>query len=233
MQTNSIRLAAGAGLLTVALTACSSDGGAAPGIPSVGAGTAAESTPSSAAPVQRKGIPGSALLQPDDVRGAQAETLEEGESAHVRPLRPCGDDRYPSDGTRTGAVAKRYVVPGPEEDSTPSVVTHFVGLHTAGGAAEQFRDVDAALNRCPGGLGEGQRQWTIVESGDDSVLVRIDQRSSYAEEEPSTVSHFAALTRVGDAVVVVADLGWENAGGDEKLVRDLIAKAERRAATIG
>jgi hypothetical protein len=231
MQTNSIRLVAGAGLLSVALTGCTSGSGSATGAPATAAARSSAAPASTA--VRDDGIPGTALLQPADVRGAQAEPMEEGESAHVRPLRPCGDDRYPSDGSRTDAVAMRYVVPGPEQGSTPSVVTEFVGRHEAGGAAAQFGDIRAALDRCPGGLGEGQRQWTIVESAADSMLVRIDQRFSYADEEPATVSHYAALATVKDAVVVVADLGWENMGGDEKLVRDLIGKAEQRAATIG
>ncbi|MDI6102138.1 hypothetical protein QLQ12_26315 [Actinoplanes sp. NEAU-A12] len=231
MRTHSTRLVVGAGLLSVALTACSSGSGPGPasGSPATAAARSGPVPQTSAA--KEKGIPGGALLQPDDVRGVRGEPLDQGESAHVRPLRPCGDGRYPSDESRTDAVAMRYVVPGPE-GSTPTVVIEFVGLHTPGGAAAQLRDIDAALDRCPGGLGEGQRKWTVLESDDASALVRIDQRISYADEEPSTVSHFAAVATVNDAVVVVTDLGWENMGGDESLVRELIAKAKQRAGTI-
>lgn len=231
MQNNTIRLAAGAGLLSVVLTGCTSGPGSAAGTPATVAARSS-ATPESTA-VQEDGIPGSALLQPDDVRGATPAPLEQGVYAHVRPLRPCGEDRYPSDGSRTDAVAMRYLVPGSEQGSTPSVVTEFVGRHEAGGAAAQFADIRAAVDRCPGGLGEGQRKWTVLEAGADSMVVRIDQRFSYADEEPATVPHYAALATVNDAVVVVADLGWENMGGDEKLVRDLIGKAKQRAATLG
>jgi hypothetical protein len=117
----------------------------------------------------------------------------------------------------------------------PSVVTEFVGRHAPGGAAAQFQEIGEALKRCPGGLGEDQRRWTILgtpDAGDQSVLVRIDQKESYADEKKETVSRYAALARTGDVIVVVADLGWENTGGSEKLVRDLIGKAVDRAGTI-
>ncbi|MEU4689665.1 hypothetical protein [Actinoplanes sp. NPDC023714] len=172
-------------------------------------------------------------MQPADVRDAEAAPLDQGLYSHVRPLRPCGDDRYDSDASRTDAVAMRYIVPGAEANSTPSIVTEFVGLHSAGGAAEQFTEIEAALEKCPGGLGEDEHKWTVLDSADDSLVVRIDQRYAYADQTPETVSNYAALSVVGDAVVVVADMGWENMGGSEDLVRSLITKAEERAATIG
>ncbi|BEL03699.1 hypothetical protein Q0Z83_018900 [Actinoplanes sichuanensis] len=221
--------AASAGLLCVSLTACTS--AADPVVttsPVAETSVPVESSTTAAA----TGIPASALLQPDDVGGVQAEPLEQGQFSHVRPLRPCGEERYPSDDSRTDAVAVRYAVPGQEEASTPSVVVEFVGRHRGGGAAEQFEDVGAALKKCPGGLGEGQHRWDVIESSGDSMLVRIGQKFAYADEEPATVNHYAALSRVNDAIVVVADLGWENSDGSEQLVRELIRKAEQRAAAL-
>ncbi|MEU4625149.1 hypothetical protein AB0G04_34890 [Actinoplanes sp. NPDC023801] len=226
MRTTSIRIVTTAGLLAASLTGCTA-----------GTGTAAPSgsvTPVSASSSSARvaGIPAAALLQPADVHDARPESLEEGEFAHVRPLRPCRGDRYPSDATRTDAVAKRYVVPGEQGGSTPSVIVQFVGRHTSGGAADQVRDILAALDRCPGGLGKDEYRWDVLESSAETTLVRIGQRFSYADEEPATVNHYAALTRVGDAVIVVADLGWENMDGSEPLVRELITKARERAAAI-
>ncbi|WP_430784131.1 hypothetical protein [Actinoplanes sp. G11-F43] len=225
-----MRFAVGAGLLSATLTGCASgSAGAAPGgdVPSPVAASA-ESTTAAAV----SGIPAEALLQPADVRDATGEPLEQGDFSHVRPLRPCGSDPYPSDSTRTDAVAMRFTVPGAEAGSTPSTVVQFVGRHQAGGADKQFTEIGAALAECPGGLGKDQHKWTIVESDDDSVLVKIEQRFGYADEDPATVAHYAALATVNDAVVVVADLGWENMDGSEQLVRDLIDKAEDRAEII-
>ncbi|BBH69268.1 hypothetical protein ACTI_59530 [Actinoplanes sp. OR16] len=226
MQTRGFPLAA---VLSLALAACGSD---VPDPSSAASVTSASASPPAAS---AGGIPAGAVLQPSDVRDAEAAPLDQGLHAHVRPLRPCGDDRYPSDETRTDAVAMRFIVPGAEANSTPSVVTEFVGLHSSGGAAAQFAEISAALQKCPGGLGSGadERRWTVLDSDDDSMLVRIDQRYAYADQTPETVSNFAALSRVGDAIVVVADLGWENMGGSEDLVRSLITKAEERASTIG
>lgn len=227
-----MRLAVGAGLLSVTMAGCSAGTGNVVSAASSGSPPPPNSSVPSDKPAV-KGIPASALLQPSDTRNAEAQPLEEGDFSHVRPLRPCGDAKYSSDGSRTDAVATRFTVPGAEQGSVPSVVVQFVGKHAAGGAADQFKEIDAALDKCPGGLGKDQHKWTIIDADANSILVRIEQRFSYADEEPATVSHFAALSKVNDAIVVVADLGWENMGGSEALVRDLIAKAEKRAATIG
>ncbi|MEU4427498.1 hypothetical protein AB0F81_43315 [Actinoplanes sp. NPDC024001] len=233
MLMHPIRLTAGAGLLCAALAACDSgtDSAAAP----AGSSSAAPSVTTSAG-APPTGIPGAALLQPADVSGAEPVPLEKGELSHVRPLRPCGDDPYPSDDTRTAAVAVRYVMEPTADGKAPTVIAEFVGRHTPGDAAGQFDEVQAALERCPGGLGEGERQWKVLGTGlagDESVLVRIDQKVSYADEKPETVSHYAALARVNDAIVVVTDLGWEDIGGSEEMVRGLIGKAAERAGTIG
>jgi hypothetical protein len=194
---------------------------------------AAAGTPAQAA--GESGIPAGALLQPPDVRGADAEPLAKGELDYVRPLRPCGADPYPSDGSRQDAVAVRYVLQPAQRGQAPTVVAEFVGLHSPGGATAQFDEIDDALRRCPGGLAEGQRRWTVLGmgvAGDESVLVRIDQQVRYGDEEPETVSHYAALARVDDVIVVVTDLGWEKTGGSAELVRDLMGKAVQRAGTI-
>ncbi|HWS39504.1 MAG TPA: hypothetical protein VN408_43015 [Actinoplanes sp.] len=226
-----MRFAVGAGLLVTSVAGCSS--GTVTEAPGSTVPTPAGVPSPVAVSEQTSGIPAAAILQPADTRGAEAQPVEKGDFAHVRPLRPCGADPYPSDGTRTDAVAMRFTVPGEQAGSTPSTVVEFVGRHRSGGAAAQFTQIEAALERCPGGLGENQHRWTVVESDSGSMLVKIEQKISYGDEDPATVAHFAALSTVNDAVVVVADLGWENMDGSEQLVRDLITKAEQRAAVIG
>jgi hypothetical protein len=244
-RTGPIGFATAAFLLSVSLAACdlgtgnaASSGGSAPVSTDSSAQTtspAVSGTPAQAAATDESGIPASALLQPPDVRGADAEPLAKGELDYVRPLRPCGADPYPSDGSRREAVAVRYVLEPAQRGDAPSVVAEFVGLHAPGGAAAQFDEIDDALQRCPGGLAEGERRWTVLGmgvAGDESVLLRIDQQVKYGDEEPETVSHYAALARVDDVIVVVTDLGWEKTGGSAELVRDLMGKAVPRAGTI-
>ena len=232
---------AGAVILSVSLAACAS--GTGEGSPSTGVSTGSNGVSTSTKPpgpgtstsdaAGTSDIPASALLQPSDVSGAKAEPLAEGQESHLRPLRPCGDSNpYPSDDSRTAAVAVSYAPGSGGAGTVPNVFVEFVGRHASGGAADQFDEINKALRRCPGSLAEKKRRWTKLGTdiaGDESVLVRIDQRMSYGDEEPETVSDYAALARTGDMIVVVADIGWENLDGSEKLVRDLIGKAVRRA----
>jgi hypothetical protein len=211
---------AGAVILSVSLAACAS--GTGEGSPSTGVSTGSNGVSTSTKP------PGPGTSTSD-----AAGTSDIPASA----LRPCGDsDPYPSDDSRTAAVAVSYAPGSGGAGTVPNVFVEFVGRHAPGGAADQFDEINKALRRCPGSLAEKKRRWTKLGTdiaGDESVLVRIDQRMSYGDEEPETVSDYAALARTGDMIVVVADIGWENLDGSEKLVRDLIGKAVRRAGNTG
>jgi len=232
----------GALLLSVSLAACASgasEGSSATG-PSPqpdGVAASSEAPASGASAAATSDIPARALLQPSDVRGAEPEPLEEGDRAHLRPLRPCGDsDAYPSDDSRTAAVAVSYAVGPGAGEIEPTVLVEFLGRHAPGGAADQFDEISEALRRCPGSLAGKQRRWTVLDTdvaGDESALVRIDQKISYGDAEPETVSDYAAVARTAGMIVVVTDTGWENSDASETLVRELIGKAVRRASTVG
>ncbi|MEE6261543.1 hypothetical protein [Plantactinospora sonchi] len=176
-------------------------------------------------------IPASALLQPEDLNGVRLEPVPEGDSAHLRPLRPC-EARYPSDTTRTAAVAMRaYVSPGAGQ--TPQVILQYVGLHP-GQAETAFDEISDAVRGCPGSLKAGQHRWEVAGTGvagDESLLVRISERVTYGDT--SVVTTPAVVARVGDHVTVVADLGWENSDGDESDVRRLATKAVERLRAQG
>ncbi|WP_238010459.1 hypothetical protein KZZ52_25130 [Dactylosporangium sp. AC04546] len=193
---------------------------------------AASAAPSATASVPSV-IPGAALLQPADLDGARFTPMAEGDSAHLRPLRPCGA-RYPSDATRTAAVAvQAHVVDTPGE--TPRVLMQYVGLHP-GTAAEAFQQIAAAVRACPGSLDPGQLRWEVAgtaDAGDESLFVRVSRRFSYGDpDNVVTPVTPAVLLRVGDRVTVVADLGWEASGGDEAWVLRLAkTAAERLRAT--
>jgi hypothetical protein len=233
---------AGALLLSAALAACGSGTGessSSTGPSSAPNGVSASSKPSAPGPsaAGASGIPAGALLQPSDVRGAEPTPLEQGDRGYLRPLRPCGEnDPYPSDDSRTAAVAMSYAIEPSGAGTAPTVLVEFVGRHASGGAADQFDEINEALRRCPGSLAGNQRRWVLLDTdvaGDESVLVRIDQKMSYGDEEPETVSDYAALARTADMIVVVTDTGWENSDGSENLVRELIGKAVQRAGTMG
>ncbi|MEO3819628.1 hypothetical protein [Plantactinospora sp. B24E8] len=222
----------------VLLTGCTTDGGADPvatgGPPTAPAtGTTATSPASATSPTRSSPSPtsdviaGSLLLQPADLHGAKLEPVPEGESAHLRPARPCGA-RYPSDRTRTAAVAMRAYV-SPADGYTPHVVLQYVGLHP-GHAEAAFDEIAEAVRGCPGNLESGQLRWEVAGTGiagDESLLVRVSERFSYGDEA-HVVTTPTVIARVGDHVTVLADLGWENASGDEPKLRQLATKAVER-----
>ncbi|MFC7549002.1 hypothetical protein [Plantactinospora sp. GCM10030261] len=226
--------------LTMMVTGCTTGsggepttGGSTPPTTSADDATAAPTGPPS--PTGAAVIPASALLQATDLGGTSPKPAEDGDNANLRPLRPC-DARYPSDATRTAAVAMKTVAsPSPGSGETPNVVLQYVGLHP-GRAKEAYADIVAAIQRCPGGLGKGQYKWETAGSGiagDESLLVRMSERVSYGDADPNVVTVPVVLARVGDHLLVLADLGWENAGGSEEYVRALAPKAVDRLRTAG
>lgn len=228
------RLLALAGATVFAVAGCSTADPAEPAA-TEGQVTAAPATPAptgSPSPLKERVIASSALLQPDDLSGAALEPLAAGQSAHLRPARPCGA-RYPSDATRTAAVAMRAQV-SPGAGQTPLIVLQYVGLHP-GNAAAAFAEIAAAVSSCPGSLKAGQHEWRAAGTdvaGDESMLLRVSDRFEYGGSEVTTTTP-VVVARVGDYITVVADLGWESASGDEEYVRQLAAKAVERLRTNG
>ncbi|MDG4786646.1 hypothetical protein O7626_12005 [Micromonospora sp. WMMD1102] len=219
------------------MVGCSADGGAGPsptGTSSSAPSTAEPNSPpgspsasGSPSPGASDVIPSSALLRPEDLGGAKLEPLPAGDNAHLRPARPCGTP-YPGDATRVAAVAMRAYV-SPAANETPRVVLQYVGLHP-GHADSAFAEIVAAVRRCPGSLDPGKHRWEAAgtgPAGDESLLLRVSARFDYGGDEAVTTTP-AVVARVGDHVTVVADLGWENASGDESFVRNLTAKAVER-----
>jgi hypothetical protein len=122
----------------------------------------------------------------------------------------------------------------PGAGHTPRIVMQYVGLHP-GQAGAAFADIAAAVRRCPGNLKPGQHKWQTAGTGiagDQSMLLRVSERFSYGDSEVVTTTP-VVVARVGDYVMVVADLGWETASGDEPFVRQLVTKAVDRLRTSG
>jgi hypothetical protein len=92
-----------------------------------------------------------------------------------------------------------------------------------------------AIGRCPGTAGTGNGRWTIVNSvplGEDSLLIRITTDVEGLGGQRVRRSEYAAVARMDDVIVVVADVGWENASGYEPMVRHLTLAALGRAEVL-
>jgi hypothetical protein len=88
-----------------------------------------------------------------------------------------------------------------------------------------------ALAACQG-LDQDGARWKILDTGvagDESLLLRRRIYIDYADTYHNT---YLVTARVGGALVVVADVGWETASGHKSLVRDLSTIAVRRAAVL-
>jgi hypothetical protein len=213
-------------LALVAVSACkvTSEGGAA----------AAPSTSISASGSVPAGtIPTAALLQPADLNGAEMKPVDGDAGKALRPPRPCGD-AHPSDPARVASTAATAVHPsaGGGESTAPSVILETIVRYRPGSGAQAFDELMAAIARCPGTAGADTREWQSLgplDAGDEAVLFRTS--TQVRADDQATLAPWTwpvAVARVGDDLVLVADLGWETMNGEETTVRSLITAAVQR-----
>lgn len=176
-------------------------------------------------------VPGSAFLQPQDLGGVAGRQAADGYAGHLRPPLPGGAERYPSQASLRAQGA--MVIDYPTADFHTTLV-EYVAAYRGTGAARYVRELRRAL-RC-GGRTDEVGQWTVVRTGvagRDSLLIRLREQWEYPDGQPLTHTTYVIVARVGRAVVVLADLGWEYASGHRAPIQKLIGPALRRAATLG
>jgi hypothetical protein len=108
----------------------------------------------------------------------------------------------------------------------PTVIMEHVATYRADGADRYLTELRRNLASCD------DTGWTVLATGvagDESMLLQLREYIDYAETWKHT---YVLVARVGSALVVLADHGWENGNGHENLVRDLSAAAVLRAAVV-
>jgi hypothetical protein len=168
----------------------------------------------------RTTIPDAAFLQPADLRGATLNPVTEDLWPDLRPPRPCTGTRLPN------AEAERAMSVMIGFDERPTVVMEHLATYRSDGADRYLRELRRGLAAC------GDTGWTVLATavaGDESMLLRLREYIDYAQTWKNT---YVLVARVGSAVVVVADNGWETGSGHEDLVRDLSTAAVHRAAIV-
>ncbi len=176
----------------------------------------------------RPAIPDAAMLQPQDLRGSTPEPVTDAYWDRLRPPQPCTDEPYPGGPLRGRQRAVQALV-GFED--RPTVVMEHVAVYRPGGAHRYLRNLRRALAACDES-GPREPRWTLRATGlagDESVLLELREYVDFAESYKST---YVAVARIGRALVVVADAGWETGSGHEALVRELIPRAVARAAVL-
>jgi len=183
--------------------------------------------PAFAAPV---GIVDEALLQPADLHGARTGTLGQDSWAQLRPPRPGLGGSYPSTALLRCDRAVTAVL---GVNQTPTVIVEYVAVYRSDGAQRYLRELRGALAACRGGDRHGSG-WTVLSSGPagrESLRLRLRESFEYAGEIVTKDTYIAAA-RVGRALVVVIDAGWETGDGHRELVEELITPAVRRAGIL-
>jgi hypothetical protein len=196
--------------------------------PSSAGASSAGAAPAAHSFVRQPVIPDRAMLQPADMRGAVPSPVTDDYWAALRPPQPCAAAPYPSTVLRRTDRAVTAMVAVNER---PSVVLHDVAVYRPGGAHRYLRELRRAVAACER-PGPDAARWSVLATGvagDESVLLRKREYVDYAEVDKDT---FMLVARVGRALVVVADAGWEEGDGHRALVRELGAVAVRRAAVL-
>ncbi|MEV6523954.1 hypothetical protein AB0M43_18545 [Longispora sp. NPDC051575] len=187
-------------------------------------------------------IPDGAMLRASDLKlGSAAADIDTETIAEygAMTLSVCGG--YPSEGQRaqTRRLSGHLALPDELErlgQGIVSTVQERVSIYRAGGAAAFLGEVREQVGRCPGVPGAGSGAWQILGSaglGDDSVVLRNTKYVTYLPGKPGGEQQtYAVLVRIGDVVVVVADLGWETGAGHEPVLRQIAARAVERAAVL-
>jgi hypothetical protein len=236
----------GAGLAVAAVLA-----GAAFGLPAVrdgdrpqpGAPTTAPPTvtptpptpPPAPVPGEMPDIPDAAMLRAEDLGGGDPPPAESVFWPHLQPPKPCAGAPSASDRLRETQRAITDMTGSGETPERPTVFLEYVARYRPGGAAQYLAELRDAIGRCPGAVGNGNGRWTATNAklgGDDSLLIRLTRNVPGLGGQTARQTVYVAVARLGNAVVVVADLGWEGGNGHEPRVRQLTTAALHRAEII-
>jgi hypothetical protein len=170
-------------------------------------------------------IPDAAMLQPADLRGATLEPFSDDHWSALLPPQPCTGTAYPSAALRRASRSASAVVGIGER---PTVVLEHVAVYRSDGAHRYLRELRRGLAACTGPDQQGAR-WTVLATGDNSLFLRRRVYLDYADTHHDS---YFMVARTGRVLIVVAGIGWETAGGNKALTRELGTKALRRSAVL-
>lgn len=192
---------------------------------------AAQAATTAVGPDRPVTVPPAMFLQPADLGGVVPQPADPELRPALRPPQPCVTGGFASltDRYAPGAVTAVY----PVAEDRPTVLLEDIGLYRGSGARWYMRELRRAVRSCEG-CTDSSGIWSVIGrgiAGRDSLLLRLE---TAVDIEGSVYVHhdYILVARVGKAVVVLADLGWEVGDGHEDLVRSLAPAAVRRARSL-
>ncbi|WP_412539644.1 hypothetical protein R8Z50_27920 [Longispora sp. K20-0274] len=205
--------------------------------------TAPSASPTPGRPVDTSPIPDAAMLRVADLKLGPATAKidpEPSDGYGAMALSVCaggfGSDAQRARDRRISGVAALPEALEQQGQGILTTVQERVLVYTSGGAAAFLGEVRDQVGRCPGSADAASGAWENLGSaglGDESVVLRNTRMSRGMPDQPAVEQRtYAVLVRVGDVVVVVADLGWESGDGHEQVTRTLAEVAVRRAAVL-
>ncbi|GIG60182.1 hypothetical protein Lfu02_45540 [Longispora fulva] len=119
---------------------------------------------------------------------------------------------------------------------TVTSVQERVLVHAQGGSVAFMAEVRDQVGRCPGDAASTSGAWRNLGSaglGDESVVLSNTRQVRPIPSMPAVEQRtYAVVVRIGDVVVIVADLGWESGSGHEQVTRQLAKVAVQRAGVL-
>jgi hypothetical protein len=173
------------------------------------------------------------MLTPADVNGAQVVVLA---AELVRPVRlftasHCREVGYPSDAYRAGERAVSADVTDVDGGSRWNGIAQYVAVYHGEGAGDAMADLRRTVaapdpTRCWADLGPAG-------AGDESIMLKCASMTGYAGD--LVEEHFAAVVRVGRAIVMVVGMvtgRQPDSGGANVRVRALVHAVADRVRAI-
>jgi hypothetical protein len=189
------------------------------------------STSTSTTPTIPKSIPARVMLNADDANTARFERL-----ARPHPFTEfCIGTDYPSTaeaGVRA-SVDLLYRQPGEGAEFTPSgEVFHTVTVYRRDGAQEFIDELRENVRLCPQSNRWKNRVVSWDGPGDESVLVERSRPATGDDGTPegdgSKHYNYVIAVRIGDAVSVVENVGYEAVPAERAVAEDFAATAAER-----
>lgn len=195
--------------------------------------TTSKSSPPPETPEMPSSIPARAFLQASDAPGEGGTPERQGAGDHDLP-EFCGNgyEQRGDLGIRATQLMYYRSADAPPDSTPKSAVFEDIMVFRGDGAEQFMDDLRAAVRDCPSEKSDKNVSRGSLGAGDESLLIERNHPEMTDEGVPTGDGslhrvYFSAV-RVGDAVAVVSDTGWESGSADRADTEHLATRAATR-----